>query len=53
MEEFVWGLQLNEETCKPEAEDVFMNEDHDTMPLGTLAKDDNTQFASDQRRNHH
>ncbi|KQK02064.1 SART-1 family protein DOT2 [Brachypodium distachyon] len=40
MEEFVWGLQLNEETRKPEAEDVFMDEDDDTMPLGTLAKDD-------------
>ncbi|XP_022893463.1 SART-1 family protein DOT2-like isoform X2 [Olea europaea var. sylvestris] len=27
MEEFVWGLQLDEEAQKPESEDVFMDED--------------------------
>ncbi|XP_039061068.1 SART-1 family protein DOT2-like [Hibiscus syriacus] len=27
MEEFVWGLQLDEEAHKPESEDVFMDED--------------------------
>ncbi|KAF6134707.1 hypothetical protein GIB67_002108 [Kingdonia uniflora] len=27
MEEFVWGLQLDEESHKPETEDVFMEED--------------------------
>ncbi|OVA12992.1 SART-1 protein [Macleaya cordata] len=27
MEEFVWGLQLDEEAHKPEGEDVFMDED--------------------------
>ncbi|KAM1962129.1 hypothetical protein FF1_022195 [Malus domestica] len=27
MEEFVWGLQLDEESHKPESEDVFMQED--------------------------
>lgn len=45
MEEFVWGLQLNEETRKPEAEDVFMDEDDDAMPSGTLAKDDTSGLA--------
>ncbi|KAK9274550.1 hypothetical protein L1049_021799 [Liquidambar formosana] len=28
MEEFVWGLQLDEEAHKPDGEDVFMEEDH-------------------------
>ncbi|KAL5711368.1 hypothetical protein ACHQM5_021832 [Ranunculus cassubicifolius] len=27
MEEFVWGLQLNEDTHKPEGEDMYMDED--------------------------
>ncbi|XWS10188.1 hypothetical protein CRYUN_Cryun39dG0054000 [Craigia yunnanensis] len=27
MEEFVWGLQLDEEAYKPDSEDVFMDED--------------------------
>ncbi|KAL5205108.1 hypothetical protein ABZP36_009979 [Zizania latifolia] len=40
MEEFVWGLQLNEETRKPEAEDVFMDEDDDMILPDTVAKDD-------------
>ncbi|CAD6222898.1 unnamed protein product [Miscanthus lutarioriparius] len=39
MEEFVWGLQLNQGTRKPE-DDVFMDEDDDAMPSGNLAKDD-------------
>ncbi|KAF3956703.1 hypothetical protein CMV_018199 [Castanea mollissima] len=29
MEEFVWGLQLDEKACKPENEDVFMQEDEE------------------------
>ncbi|KAF5725664.1 SART-1 family protein DOT2 [Tripterygium wilfordii] len=29
MEEFVWGLQLDEDTRKPDSEDVFMEEDED------------------------
>lgn len=45
MEEFVWGLQLNEETRKPEAEDVFMDEDDDDMPPGTIAKDDTSRLG--------
>ncbi|CAM0901792.1 unnamed protein product [Alopecurus aequalis] len=45
MEEFVWGLQLNEETRKPEAEDVFMDEDDDDMPSGTITKDDTSRLG--------
>ncbi|XP_037488097.1 SART-1 family protein DOT2 [Triticum dicoccoides] len=45
MEEFVWGLQLNEETRKPEAEDVFMDEDDDDMPSGITAKDDTSRLG--------
>ncbi|GJN26432.1 hypothetical protein PR202_gb14360 [Eleusine coracana subsp. coracana] len=40
MEEFVWGLQLSEESRKPEAGDVFMDEDDDAMPSDSPAKDD-------------
>ncbi|KAJ7954883.1 SART-1 family protein [Quillaja saponaria] len=29
MEEFVWGLQIDEEACKPESEDVFMQEEEE------------------------
>ncbi|XP_028798689.1 SART-1 family protein DOT2 [Neltuma alba] len=29
MEEFVWGLQIDEEARKPESEDVFMHEDEE------------------------
>ncbi|CAN6726205.1 unnamed protein product [Malus baccata var. baccata] len=32
MEEFVWGLQLDEESHKPESEDVFMQEDEPEVP---------------------
>ncbi|PQQ06019.1 SART-1 family protein DOT2 [Prunus yedoensis var. nudiflora] len=32
MEEFVWGLQLDEESHKPESEDVFMQEDEEPKP---------------------
>ncbi|KAJ0752202.1 putative SNU66/SART1 family protein [Helianthus annuus] len=32
MEEFVWGLQLDEESHNPEAEDVFMEEDVAASP---------------------
>uniref|UniRef100_A0A0E0G730 SART-1 family protein n=1 Tax=Oryza nivara TaxID=4536 RepID=A0A0E0G730_ORYNI len=45
MEEFVWGLQLNEETRKPEAEDVFMDEDDDMIMSDTVAKDDTSGLA--------
>ncbi|KAG8089730.1 hypothetical protein GUJ93_ZPchr0011g27673 [Zizania palustris] len=38
MEEFVWGLQLNEETRKSDAEDVFMDEDDDMTLSDTVAK---------------
>ncbi|GLT57012.1 hypothetical protein SLA2020_300190 [Shorea laevis] len=33
MEEFVWGLQLDEEAHKPDGEDVFMDEDE--VPSGS------------------
>ncbi|XP_015698022.1 SART-1 family protein DOT2 isoform X1 [Oryza brachyantha] len=45
MEEFVWGLQLNEETRKPEAEGVFMDEDDDMILTDTVAKDDMNGLA--------
>ncbi|KAF0934640.1 hypothetical protein E2562_026133 [Oryza meyeriana var. granulata] len=45
MEEFVWGLQLNEETRKPEAEDVFMDEDDDMILSDTVAKGDMSGLA--------
>ncbi|XP_071719999.1 SART-1 family protein DOT2-like [Rutidosis leptorrhynchoides] len=32
MEEFVWGLQLDEESHNPDAEDVFMEEDVAPLP---------------------
>ncbi|KAK9090646.1 hypothetical protein Sjap_023823 [Stephania japonica] len=40
MEEFVWGLQLHEETQKPESEDVFMDEDEDIKPSDEGKKDE-------------
>jgi U4/U6.U5 tri-snRNP-associated protein 1 len=33
------------ETRKPEAEDVFMDEDDDDMPSGTVAKDDTNRLG--------
>ncbi|KAJ7980035.1 SART-1 family protein DOT2 [Quillaja saponaria] len=33
MEEFVWGLQIDEEARKPESGDVFMQEDEEAKPL--------------------
>ncbi|WVZ66809.1 hypothetical protein U9M48_015979 [Paspalum notatum var. saurae] len=45
MEEFVWGLQLNQGTRKPE-DDVFMDEDDDARPSGNLAKDDTNGLAA-------
>ncbi|KAJ4763508.1 U4/U6.U5 tri-snRNP-associated protein 1 [Rhynchospora pubera] len=39
MEEFVWGLQLKEETLKPETEDVFM--DVDSEPETTKQDEEN------------
>lgn len=47
MEEFVWGLQLNQGTRKPE-DDVFMDEDDDAMPSGNLAKDDTNGLVAMQ-----
>lgn len=44
MEEFVWGLQLNQGTRKPE-DDVFMDEDDDAMPSDNVAKDDTNGLA--------
>ncbi|CAD6216963.1 unnamed protein product [Miscanthus lutarioriparius] len=44
MEEFVWGLQLNQGTRMPE-DDVFMDEDDDAMPSDNLAKDDTNGLA--------
>ncbi|XP_062226749.1 SART-1 family protein DOT2-like [Phragmites australis] len=46
MEEFVWGLQLNEDSRKPEADDVFMDEDGDVMPSNNRAKDDTNGSAA-------
>ncbi|CAN6236267.1 unnamed protein product [Urochloa humidicola] len=40
MEEFVWGLQLNQETRKQEDDDVYMDEDDDATPSDNLVKDD-------------
>jgi len=46
MEEFVWGLQLNQETRKPENDDVYMDEDDDAMPSDNLVKDDTNGLAA-------
>jgi len=46
MEEFVWGLQLNQETRKPEDDDVYMDEDDDAMPSDNLVKDDTNGLAA-------
>ncbi|GAB4859464.1 ESCRT II complex subunit Dot2 [Ancistrocladus abbreviatus] len=40
MEEFVWGLQLDEEVLKGSNEDVFMDEDVAPKPLEGEAKDE-------------
>lgn len=40
MDEFVWGLQFDEEAQKPEAEDVFMEEDE---PLNTSVQEKNDE----------
>ncbi|CAN6229584.1 unnamed protein product [Urochloa humidicola] len=46
MEEFVWGLQLNQETQKQEDHDVDMDEDDDAMPSDNLVKDDTNGLAA-------
>ncbi|KAE8077045.1 hypothetical protein FH972_015650 [Carpinus fangiana] len=40
MEEFVWGLQLDEEARKPENEDVFMQEDEEPKASNEEIKDE-------------
>ncbi|KAK9992978.1 hypothetical protein SO802_022681 [Lithocarpus litseifolius] len=40
MEEFVWGLQLDEEARKPENEDVFMQEDEERKASDEEIKDE-------------
>nr|XP_023906058.1 SART-1 family protein DOT2-like isoform X1 [Quercus suber] len=40
MEEFVWGLQLDEEARKPENEDVFMQEDEEPRASNEEVKDE-------------
>ncbi|KAL0000132.1 hypothetical protein SO802_019734 [Lithocarpus litseifolius] len=40
MEEFVWGLQLDEEARKPENEDVFMQEDEEPRASDEEVKDE-------------
>ncbi|XP_021891427.1 SART-1 family protein DOT2 isoform X2 [Carica papaya] len=40
MEEFVWGLQLDEEAHKPEGEDVFMDEDEAPRASNQEIKDE-------------
>ncbi|KAG2721801.1 hypothetical protein I3760_02G098100 [Carya illinoinensis] len=40
MEEFVWGLQLDEEARKPENEDVFMQEDEEPKVSEEEIKDE-------------
>ncbi|KAB1214290.1 U4/U6.U5 tri-snRNP-associated protein 1 [Morella rubra] len=40
MEEFVWGLQLDEEARKPENEDVFMQEDEEPKASEEEKKDE-------------
>ncbi|KAM3683673.1 hypothetical protein ACB094_12G164700 [Castanea mollissima] len=40
MEEFVWGLQLDEEARKPENEDVFMQEDEEPKASDEEIKDE-------------
>ncbi|OWM81859.1 hypothetical protein CDL15_Pgr007897 [Punica granatum] len=40
MEEFVWGLQLNEESRKPDSEDVFMDEDEVPVASDNEQKDE-------------
>lgn len=40
MEEFVWGLQLEEEAQKPESEDVFMDEDEEPKASNEEIKDE-------------
>ncbi|XP_062183891.1 SART-1 family protein DOT2-like [Phragmites australis] len=52
MEEFVWGLQLNEESRRPEANDVFMDEDDDAMPSDNVAKDDTNGLVAMKEEAH-
>ncbi|KAI4365413.1 hypothetical protein MLD38_021398 [Melastoma candidum] len=40
MEEFVWGLQLNEESRKPDTEDVFVEEDEAPLIPDNEMKDE-------------
>ncbi|XP_065870160.1 SART-1 family protein DOT2 [Euphorbia lathyris] len=40
MDEFVWGLQLDEEAHKPDAEDVFMDEDEAPVTSDQEKKDE-------------
>ncbi|KAL4597047.1 hypothetical protein ACB092_12G207200 [Castanea dentata] len=40
MEEFVWGLQLDEEARKPENEDIFMQEDEEPKAFDEEIKDE-------------
>lgn len=42
MEEFVWGLQIDEEARKPESEDVFMHEDEETNAAADEGMNDET-----------
>ncbi|XP_020150731.2 SART-1 family protein DOT2 [Aegilops tauschii subsp. strangulata] len=46
MDEFVLGLQLNAETCKQEAHDVFADEDDGAVSSSTLAEDDTSGAAA-------
>ncbi|KAH9624426.1 hypothetical protein KSS87_003445 [Heliosperma pusillum] len=44
MEEFVWGLQLDEDTQKPDHEDVFMEED-EAPKMSEQKKDETSGWA--------
>ncbi|TKW06619.1 hypothetical protein SEVIR_7G251900v4 [Setaria viridis] len=46
MEEFVWGLQLNQEARKTEDDGVYMDEDDDDMPSDNHVKDDTNGLAA-------
>ncbi|KAK4478925.1 hypothetical protein RD792_014432 [Penstemon davidsonii] len=45
MEEFVWGLQLDEETQKPDTEDVFMEEDVVPSTADQEMKDEDSSWS--------
>ncbi|KAI9124245.1 hypothetical protein K1719_005545 [Acacia pycnantha] len=40
MEEFVWGLQIDEKARKPESEDVFMHEDEEADAADEVMNDE-------------